>query len=49
MIVGKNYDKPCTNIYIDNIPLESVDEWKYLGVTSKAGKQFGFTARPDIS
>ena len=49
MIVGKNYDKPCSNIYIENIPLESVDELKYLGTTIKAGKQFGFTARPDIS
>ena len=49
MIVGKNYDKPCSNIYIENIPLESVDELKYLGTTIKAGKQFGFPAGPDIS
>ena len=41
--------KPCNNVTINNVPLESVNEWKYLGTTIKAGKQFLFTARPDIS
>ena len=49
MVIGKTYEKPCNNVTINNVPLESVNEWKYLGTTIKAGKQFLFTARPDIS
>ena len=48
MIFGKPKTdaKPLT---VDWIPLDFVNEWKYLGTTIAGGKSFSFTARPDIS
>ena len=36
-------------LVLNDIPLETVDEWKYLGTTIVGGKGFSFLARPDIS
>ena len=48
MIFGKPKTdaKPLT---VDGIPLDFVNEWKYLGTTIAGGKSFSFTARPDGS
>ena len=36
-------------VLLNNVPLEFVSNWKYLGVTIVDGKSFSFSARPDIS
>ena len=37
------------SLYLNNVPLEFMHEWKYLGTTVVSGKSLGFSARPDIS
>ena len=47
---GKSYnDTSLAPLTISDIPMDFVQEWRYLGVTLKSGKRLGFTARPDIT
>ena len=36
-------------LFIKDIPIDFVHEWKYLGTTIKAGTNLGFSARPDVT
>ena len=36
-------------VSINNVPLEVVKEWKYLGTTLVSGNSLSFSARPEIS
>ena len=50
LLFGKRMDmSTLAPLLLNNVPLEFVNELKYLGTTIVAGKSFGFTARPDIA
>ena len=48
MVFGKQTGDYCP-LMLNGSAIEYVHELKYLGTTIKAGKQFSFSARPDIS
>ena len=48
MTFGKS-NGPTKPLLINDVSLEFVSEWKYLGTTIVGGKRFSFTARPDLS
>ena len=49
LVFGKSRNMAMAPLYIGNSPMESVDEWKYLGTTIVAGKLLSFSARADLS
>ena len=49
MLFGKTNRVSFKPLSIDSIPLDTVNEWKYLGTTLVAGATLSFSARPEIS
>ena len=49
LVFGKSYNFPnLAPLLINDLPIEYVQEWKYLGVTLTNGTTLGFSARPDL-
>ena len=49
MIFGKGFDDPCVPLHLGNSDIEFATEWKYLGTTIQSGKEFAFSAKPDLT
>ncbi len=49
MLFGRDNTSAVKPLKLNNTDVEFVSEWKYLGTTITAGKEFSFTARTDIS
>ena len=49
MIFGRSFNAQCVPLNLHGCLIEFTNEWKYLGTTLVSGKQFSFTARPDLS
>ena len=50
MVFGKSYnDAIILPLTVNGERIDFVTEWRYLGVTVTGGKNFGFSARPDLS
>ena len=49
MVFGSHYNDDALRLSIDKTHIDYTKEWKYLGTTIVSGKQFSFTACPDLA
>ena len=50
LIFGRRHDSLHPEpLFLNNEPIEYVDEWKYLGCLVKSGKQFSFSCRRELA